>query len=118
VSIGRIFLFVAGASVAFAAVNAVVTRGFRTRVQTEPPVVLAVATSLSVVSSSAAVGVAVLLGFTLGDWLAWLLTSLLSTWVYLSVAALEMAMAPPCTSTSVTKTRNNGDTEKQDNTRL
>jgi hypothetical protein len=91
VSIGRIFLFVVGASVAFAVVNAAVTRGFRTRVQTEPPVVLALATSLGVLSISAGAGVATLLGVTLGNWLAWLLGSLLSTWVYLSVAALEMA---------------------------
>jgi hypothetical protein len=89
----RIFLFAVGASVAFAIINAVVTRGFRTRAQTEPPVVSALATSLSVLSISAAVGVAVLLGVTLGDWLAWLLGSLLSTWVYLSIAALEMAAA-------------------------
>lgn len=53
VSIGRIFLFVVGASVAFAVVNAAVTRGFRTRVQTEPPVVLALATSLGVHRGSA-----------------------------------------------------------------
>lgn len=36
---------------------------------------------------------AALLGITLGGWLAWLLASLLSTWVYLSLAAMEMAVA-------------------------
>jgi hypothetical protein len=40
-------MFVAGAGLAFAGVNAIVTRGFRTRVEAEPPVVLALATSLS-----------------------------------------------------------------------
>jgi hypothetical protein len=89
----RIFLFVAGAGVAFAAVNAIVTRGFRVRVKTEPPVVVALATSLSVLSISAGVGLAALLGVLLRDWLAWLLTGVLSTWVYLSVAALEVAVA-------------------------
>jgi hypothetical protein len=91
--IGRIFLFVAGAGLAFAGVNAIVTRGFRTRVQTEPPVVLALATSLSAVSISAGVGAAALLGVMLGGWLAWLIAAVLSTWVYLCVAALEIAIA-------------------------
>jgi hypothetical protein len=58
-----------------------------------PQTSLALATSLRVLSISAGAGVAALLGITLGDWLAWLLTSLQSTLVYLSVAALEMATA-------------------------
>ena len=91
--IGRIFLFVAGASLAFAVVNAIVTRGFRARVQTEPPVVVALATSLGIVSVSAAVGAAVLLATLIRDWPAWLLTGIVSTWIYLSVAALEVAVA-------------------------
>lgn len=91
--IGRIFLFVAGASLAFAAVNAIVTRGFRARVETEPPVVVALATSLGIVSVSAAVGAAVLLATLIRDWPAWLLTGMVSTWIYLSVAALEVAVA-------------------------
>jgi drug/metabolite transporter (DMT)-like permease len=91
--IGRIFLFVAGAGLAFAGVNAIVTRGFRARVETEPPVVLALATSLSAVSISAGVGAATLLGILLGGWLAWLLAAVLSTWVYLFTAALEIATA-------------------------
>lgn len=93
VDLGRIFLFAVGAGVAFAAVNAVVTRGFRTRVETEPPVVLALATSLSALSISAAVGAAALLSIVVGGWPAWLLTSILSTWVYLSIVALEIAAA-------------------------
>lgn len=91
--IGRIFLFVAGAGLAFAGVNAIVTRGFRTRVEPEPPVVLALATSLSALSISAGVGAAVLLGIMLGGWLAWLLAAVFSTWVYLFIAALEIATA-------------------------
>ncbi len=83
----------AGASLAFAAVNAIVTRGFRARVQTEPPVVVALATSLGIVSVSAAVGAAVLLATLIRDWPAWLLTGIVSTWIYLSVAALEVAVA-------------------------
>jgi hypothetical protein len=93
VRIGHVFLFVAGAGLAFAAINALVTRGFRQRVKEEPPVVLALASSLSIVSASAAVGTAALVGVLLGGWPVWLLGSLLPTWVYLGASALEIALA-------------------------
>lgn len=89
----RIFMFVVGNGIAFAGVNALVTRGFRRRVEQEPPVVVALSTSLSVVSISAAVGMVLLLGWGVGGWAAWLLGGLLGSWVYLSIAALEMALA-------------------------
>jgi hypothetical protein len=92
-SVGHIFVFVVGAGIAFASVNALVTRGFRKRVDTEPPVVMALATSLSAISISAGVGIAVLLGEVIGGWPAWLLGPLLATWAYLGVAALEVAAA-------------------------
>jgi hypothetical protein len=88
-----IFMFVLGSGIAFAAVNALVTRGFRERAEQEPPVVVALSTSLAVVSISAAVGMVLLLGWGVGGWAAWLLGALLGTWVYLSIAALEMALA-------------------------
>lgn len=93
VSVLRVFCFVAGAGVAFAGVNALVTRGFRERVQREPPVVVALSTSLSLFSMCAAVGLVTLLGWAIGGWVAWLLGALLGTWTYLSVAALEMALS-------------------------
>lgn len=93
VSVMRIFCFVIGAGLAFAAVNALVTRGFRARVEREPPLVVALSTSLSLLSMCAAVGLVTLLAWALGGWVAWLLGALLGTWVYLSVAALEMALA-------------------------
>lgn len=92
-SVLRIFMFVAGTGIAFAAVNALVTSGFRERVEQEPPVVVALATSFSIISVSAGVGVAALFGWGLGGWLAWLIGSVLATWAYLSIAALEMALA-------------------------
>jgi hypothetical protein len=92
-SVGRTFLFLLGSSAAFAAVNALVTRGFRRRVKREPPVVLALATSLSALSISAGVGIAALVGWQVGGWVAWVLAPLLSTWAYLSIAALEVAGA-------------------------
>jgi hypothetical protein len=91
--VGHIFGFLVGNAIAFAVVNAIVTRGFRQRVEHEPPVVLALATSLSVISISAAAGVTALIGWAVGGWLAWGLGALLATWVYLTVAALEVATA-------------------------
>src|SRR2546423_5201484 len=92
-SVLRIFMFVLGSSIAFAGVNAFVTRGFRQRAEQEPPVVVSLSTSFSFVSISAGVGVAALLGTAVGGWGAWLLGALLPTWTYLSIAALEMALA-------------------------
>jgi hypothetical protein len=91
--VGHIFAFLLGTGVAFAGVNALVTRGFRRRVKEEPQIVLALATSFSVLSISAAAGVAALIGWAIGGWVAWGLGSLLATWAYLSVAALEVAAA-------------------------
>jgi MFS family permease len=92
-NVGHIFLFIIGSGIAFAGVNALVTRGFRRRVKEEPPVVMALATSFSFLSISAGAGVATLIGWGIGGWLSWLLGSLLATWSYLSVSALEVASA-------------------------
>jgi hypothetical protein len=89
----KIFMFVVGSGLAFAGINALVTRGFRQRVEQEPPVVVALATAFALVSISVGVGLAALIGWGLGGWGAWLLGSLLPTWAYLSIAALEMALA-------------------------
>jgi hypothetical protein len=92
-SIGHIFMFVVGAGVAFAGVTALVTRGFRKRVEDEPPMVMALGNSLSLISISAGVGIVALLGVFLHGALAWLLGAMLATWTYLGVAALEVATA-------------------------
>ncbi len=92
-SVFHIFLFVIGASLGFSGVNALVTRGYRERVEQEPPVVVALATSLAVLSVSVAAGVAGLIGWVVGGWVAWLTGSLLATLAYLAIAALEMALA-------------------------
>jgi MFS family permease len=92
-SVVRLLMFVVGCGLAFAGVNALVTRGYRERVETEPPVVISLATSFSLISISAGVAVAGLLGWGIGSWAAWLLGSMLSTWVYLLAGALEMALS-------------------------
>jgi hypothetical protein len=90
-SVADIFLFVVGASLPFALLNAGVTHGFRRRVDREPPLVVALGTSFSVVSATAAVGVASLIAWLLGGWGAWLLAAFAGAVVYLLLAALEIA---------------------------
>jgi ABC-type Co2+ transport system permease subunit len=92
-SVARIFLFILGNGIGFAVVSGLVTQGFRRRVDREPPVVLALATAFAVVSTSVGVGIAALVGWGIGGWASWLIAPLLSTWAYLSVAALEIALS-------------------------
>ena len=92
-SVGRIFLFVLGSGVAYAVITALLTRGFTRPVDREPPVVLALATVFAVISTSAGVGVAALMGWQVGGWAAWFLGALIPTWTYLIVAALEIALS-------------------------
>lgn len=92
-SVARIFLFVVGNGIAYAIVTALVTEGFRRRVEREPPVVLSLAMAFAVVSTSAGVGVAALVGWGMGGWASWLIGPLLATWAYLAVAALEIALS-------------------------
>jgi MFS family permease len=92
-SVGRIFLFVLGAGLAYALITALVTQGFRESVDREPPIVLSLAMAFAVISTSAGVGVAALVGSGIGGWTGWLLGSLLPTWTYLLVAALEIALS-------------------------
>jgi hypothetical protein len=91
-SVADVFLFVAGACAPFAALNPIVTHGFRRRVEREPPVVVALGTSFSIVSGSAGVGIAALIGWQLDGWIPWLAGSAAAAAVYLLVAALEIAV--------------------------
>jgi hypothetical protein len=92
-SVADIFLFVVGASAPFTLLNPLVTRGFRRRVEREPPLVVAVGTSFSVVSSCAGIGLAALLAWQVGGWITWLCGSLAAAVVYLLASALEIAAA-------------------------
>jgi hypothetical protein len=92
-SVADIFLFAAGACAVLGGVNAVVTRGFRQRSETEPRLVLATATSFSAVSATAAVALAALFGWQVGGWEAWLFGPFCATFGYLAVSAVEIAGA-------------------------
>jgi hypothetical protein len=91
--VGDVFLFAAGAALAFALVNALVTEGYRKRFPDEPGVVVALGTSLSLFSVVAAVGVAALAGWLLRAWVAWLAGSFAFTLAYLALVGGEIAFA-------------------------
>ena len=87
------FLFGLGASITFALAGAFVTRGFRQRVEREPPVVLALGSALGILSISAATGSCALLTLVADGSLAWFVGPLLASTVYLIVSALELVLA-------------------------
>jgi hypothetical protein len=88
-----IFLFIAGTSLGFAVVTLASTRLFRIEMPAEPPVVVALGGSLSVISISAATGTAIGLAYVCSGWLAWLIPSLAFTLVYLLLVGLEIGIA-------------------------
>ena len=92
-SIADILLFCIGAALAFAGVNAAITRGYRSRFPDEPAIVIALGTSFSAISVTAAVAFAALLGWLLGGWPAWPLASFAATLVYVLALGVEMAIA-------------------------
>ena len=87
------FLFGIGASITFALAGAVVTRGFRRRVDREPPVVVALGIAISVLSISAAIGACSLVSWLCQGHLAWFLGPLVASAVYLVVSAFELMLA-------------------------
>jgi MFS family permease len=91
--VARIFLFIVGAAVPFAVVNAIITRGYSREFADEPGVVVALATSFSLVSVGAAVGVATLIAWGLPSWVAWVCAPLAFTSVYLLAVGAETAIA-------------------------
>jgi len=87
------FLFGIGASITFALAGAFITRGFRRRVEREPPLVLALGTAISVLSISAATATCALLTVVVSGSLAWFIGPLLASSVYLLVSAAELVLA-------------------------
>src|SRR5581483_11370500 len=88
-----VFLFGIGGSLTFAIANAAVTRGFTVRVAREPPIVLAFGSSLGFVSISGTLGIAALVAWGLGGWVAWLVAPFAASSAYLLLSALELVLA-------------------------
>jgi hypothetical protein len=92
-TIAELFLFVAGAGLAFAAVNAATTRGYSSDPPDEPAVVLSLGTSLSAISIALALGSACLIGWVVPAWPCWPAGSFVASLTYLLAVGAEMALA-------------------------
>lgn len=88
-----IFLFIAGAVLAFAMIEAIGTRMFTRSLPDEPSRVVALGSAIGIISISAAVGVAVGVGKLLPPLAAWPVGAFASSVIYLLVVAVEMALA-------------------------
>jgi MFS family permease len=88
-----VFLFGIGGSITFAIANAAVTRGFRVRIEREPPIVLAFGSSFGVVSVCGSLGAAALVAWGLHGWPAWLVGPFACSGCYLVLSALEFVLA-------------------------
>ena len=89
----NVILFGVGASMTFSIANPLVTRGFTTRVEGEPPLVLVLGTSLGFVSVTLAILAAAGAGWLFGDWVAWLVGAFVASVVYLVLSAVQFVLA-------------------------
>lgn len=87
------FLFIAGAGVAFACVNVLVTKAFSEELADEPSHVIALAISFSFFSTGAGLGIAALVAWLGRGWYPWLLAPLASSLVFIAGAGAEMGLA-------------------------
>lgn len=88
-----ILLFGIGGSLPFAFATSATTRGFRVRVQEEPPIVRAVGSSLGFLSVTGTLGLAWLIAWAASGGVAWLVGALTASGGYLVLSALELAFA-------------------------
>jgi MFS family permease len=91
--VGQCFLFVVGAGIAFALLNASVTKLFSERLPREPSEVVALGTALSVFSMAAGLGLGTLVAWLAGPWVAWPVAPLVSSLGFLLLAGIEMGIA-------------------------
>lgn len=89
---GRIFLLATGAVLSFTLLEAVLSRGFRRPMPQHQSHVLAVGTSLNIVSVLGGLGAAWLLGTLMTHVAVWALAPFLAGVVYLLLESLETAL--------------------------
>jgi MFS family permease len=87
------FLFVVGAGVAFAVVNAAVTHWFSERLPREPSEVVALGTAISVFSMAAGLGIGALVGWAAPPGVAWPVAPLAASIGFILLSGLEMGLA-------------------------
>lgn len=91
---GQIITFLLGAIATFAIIETVATRGFtRSLDDKEATKVIALGSSLNLVSIAGAVGVSAAIGYLIPAGLAWFLAPLLASTTYLLATAVEMSLA-------------------------
>lgn len=92
-NVAECFLFVTGAGVAFAVVNATVTHWFSQRLPRERSDVVALGTAISLFSMAAGLGLGTLVAWLAGPWIAWPLAPLTMSIGFLLLAGIEMGFA-------------------------
>ena len=88
----ELFLYAGGTTIAFAAVEAAVTSGFRVRARPEPSDVVAAGTALATLSVLLALGAGVGVAQLTGGRLGWALTPFAATVTYSTASGVEMAL--------------------------
>ena len=91
--LGELFLFAGGTTVAFAAVEAVATAGFRVRTRPDTSDVVAVGTALATVSVLLSLAVGAGLASLGGGGFGWFLAPFGATVAYSAASGVEMALA-------------------------
>lgn len=92
-SVPRIFLFLAGATVAFGLTEAVASRGFRDRFRPEPADVVMLGSAMATISVGSAGAVVWLTGSAVGGATGWFAGPFLGTITYVLISGAEMAVA-------------------------
>jgi hypothetical protein len=88
----ELFAYAAGATLAFAAVEAAATGGFRIRARPEPSTVVAAGTSLATVSVAAALGAGIGAAKLVDGPVGWFLAAFCATVTYGLLSGVEMAL--------------------------
>jgi hypothetical protein len=89
----QLMLYGIAAAAGIAVLEGLVTRGFRTRVETAPPEVSMLGTALNFLSVAAAVGVALLVGEILDETVAWVVAAFAAACTYTVLEGLETLLA-------------------------
>jgi MFS family permease len=92
-NVAQCFLFIVGAGVAFAIVNAAITQLFSKRLPREPSEVVALGTAISLFSMAAGLGLGTLVSWVAGPWIAWALAPLAMSIGFMLLAGIEMGFA-------------------------
>jgi hypothetical protein len=92
-TVPSLVLFGIAGALPFSILNPLVTRGYRKRVEGEPPIVLSLGSSFGFVSVAGAIGVAIFFGWVLGGWVAWLVGSFCASSTYLLLTGFEFVLA-------------------------